>query len=154
MRVSVDEGTIGATGSRVIVTALDIGTMVIQMGANEGQVMDINIPEVSCTAMGIDKLNLHTEAGCDRAIKMCDDALSYISTVRSKLGAYNNRMEHAIRSLEVTNENMTAALSRIEDADMAQEMTTYTSQNVITQAANSMLAQANQMPEKVLQLLQ
>ena len=85
---------------------------------------------------------------------MCDDALSYISTVRSKLGAYNNRMEHAIRSLEVTNENMTAALSRIEDADMAQEMTTYTSQNVITQAANSMLAQANQMPEKVLQLLQ
>ena len=136
------------------ITALDVGTMVIQMGANEGQVMDINVPEVSCAAMGIDKLNLHTEAGCDRAIAMCDDAIKYISEVRSKLGAYANRMEHAVKSLEVSEENMTAALSRIEDADMAEEMTTFTSQNVITQAANSMLSQANQMPEKVLQLLQ
>ena len=80
--------------------------------------------------------------------------LKYISSVRSKLGAYANRMEHAVNSLNVTTENMTAALSRIEDVDMAKEMTTFTSQNVITQAANSMLAQANQMPEKVLQLLQ
>ena len=153
MRVAIDEGTIAAP-SVVMVRALDIGTMVIQMGANEGQVMDINIPEVSCAAMGLDKLNLHTEAGCDRAIGMCDDALKYISTVRSKLGAYANRMEHAVNSLNVTTENMTAALSRIEDVDMAKEMTNFTSQNVITQAANSMLAQANQMPEKVLQLLQ
>ena len=154
MRVAVDEGSLPAPNTSIIVTALDIGTMVIQMGANEGQVMDINIPEVSCAAMGIDKLNLHTEAGCDRAIGMCDDALKYISSVRSKLGAYANRMEHAVNSLNVTTENMTAALSRIEDVDMAKEMTTFTSQNVITQAANSMLAQANQMPEKVLQLLQ
>ena len=152
MRVNIDEGALIA--SRIEITALDIGTMVIQMGANEGQVMDINIPEVSCDAMGLDKLNLHTEAGCDRAIGMCDDALKYISAVRSKLGAYANRMEHAVNSLNVTTENMTAALSRIEDVDMAKEMTNFTSQNVITQAANSMLAQANQMPEKVLQLLQ
>ena len=159
MRVTIDEGALPqlqppATETAIRITALDIGTMVIQMGANEGQVMDINIPEVSCAAMGLDKLNLHTEAGCDRAIGMCDDALKYISSVRSKLGAYANRMEHAVNSLNVTTENMTAALSRIEDVDMAKEMTTYTSQNVITQAANSMLAQANQMPEKVLQLLQ
>lgn len=154
MRVSIDEGIIQENGMQVIITALDIGTMAIQMGANEGQIMDINIPEVSCAAMGIDKLNLHTEAGCDRAIGMCDEAIKYISSVRSKLGAYANRMEHAVASLEVSEENMTAALSRIEDADMAEEMTTFTSQNVITQAANSMLAQANQMPEKVLQLLQ
>ena len=153
MRVVIDEGTIAAP-SVVMVRTLDIGTMVIQMGANEGQVMVINIPEVSCAAMGIDKLNLHTEAGCDRAIGMCDVALKYISSVRSKLGAYANRMEHAVNSLNVTTENMTAALSRIEDVDMAKEMTNFTSQNVITQAANSMLAQANQMPEKVLQLLQ
>ena len=154
MRVTIDEGALTGTNQKVVINALDIGTMVIQMGANEGQVMDINIPEVSCAAMGIDKLNLHTEAGCDRAIGMCDDALKYISAVRSKLGAYANRMEHAVNSLNVTTENMTAALSRIEDVDMAKEMTTFTSQNVITQAANSMLAQANQMPEKVLQLLQ
>lgn len=154
MRFNIDEGTTPATGNTVTVTALDIGTMVIQMGANEGQIMDINIPEVSCAAMGIDKLNLHTEAGCDRAMDLLDSALTYVTQVRSKLGAYSNRMDYAVRSLSVTNENMTAALSRIEDADMAMEMTNFTSQQVITQAANSMLAQANQLPEKVLQLLQ
>ena len=154
MRVTIDEGTVLAGGQSVFITALDIGTMVIQMGANEGQIMDINIPEVSCAAMGLDKLNLHTEDGCTRAIDQLDDALKYVSQVRSKLGAYTNRMEHAVDSLSVTNENMTAALSRIEDADMAAEMTNFTSQQVITQAANSMLAQANQLPEKVLQLLQ
>lgn len=154
MRFAIDEGAMAPGGNTVYISALDIGTMVIQMGANEGQVMDINIPEVSCAAMGIDKLNLHTAAGCDRAIALCDDAISYVSKVRSKLGAYANRMEAAVESLDVTNENMTAALSRIEDVDMAKEMTNYTSLNVISQAANSMLAQANQMPEKVLQLLQ
>lgn len=154
MRFNIDEGLVDGGPRPVFITALDIGTMVIQMGANEGQIMDINIPEVSCAAMGIDKLNLHTEAGCDRAIDILDDALKYVSQVRSKLGAYTNRMEHAVNSLSVTNENMTAALSRIEDADMAEEMTNFTSQQVITQAANSMLAQANQLPEKVLQLLQ
>ena len=153
MRINIDEG-MATLGDSVFITALDVGTMAIQMGANEGQIMEINIPEVSCKAMGIDKLNLHTEAGCDRAIEMCSEALSYISSVRSKLGAYANRMEHAVESLDVTNENLTQALSRIEDTDMAKEMTTYTSQNVITQAATSMLSQANQMPEKVLQLLQ
>ncbi len=154
MRMTIDEGSTNNRQLYVNISALDIGTMVIQMGANEGQLMDINIPEVSCSAMGLDKLNLHTEAGCDRAISICDDALKYVSQVRSKLGAYTNRMEHAVKSLDVTNENMTAALSRIEDADMAAEMTNFTSQQVITQAANSMLAQANQLPEKVLQLLQ
>lgn len=154
MRFNIDEGMIPAGGSMVTITALDIGTMVIQMGANEDQIMDINIPEVSCAAMGLDKLNLHTKAGCERAMDMLDDALNYVTQVRSKLGAYTNRMEYAVKSLTVTNENMTSALSRIEDADMAVEMTDFTSQQVITQAANSMLAQANQLPEKVLQLLQ
>ena len=154
MRVTIDEGTVLAGGQYVSITALDIGTMVIQMGANEGQIMDINIPEVSCAAMGLDKLNLHTQAGCERAIDMIGDALKYVTQVRSKLGAYANRMEHSVNSLSVTNENLTSALSRIEDTDMAKEMTSFTSKQVITEAANSMLAQANQLPEKVLQLLQ
>lgn len=154
MRFKIDEGMIPDGGSMVTITALDIGTMVIQMGANEDQIMDINIPDVSCASMGIDKLNLHTQAGCERALDMLSDSLHYVTQVRSKLGAYTNRMEYAVKSLTVTNENMTSALSRIEDADMAVEMTDFTSQQVITQAANSMLAQANQLPEKVLQLLQ
>ena len=84
----------------------------------------------------------------------CDEAISYISEVRSRIGAYQNRMEHTQSSLDATVEAMTSSLSRIVDTDMAEEMTIYTTQNVISQAATAMLAQANQLGDKVLQLLQ
>jgi len=77
-----------------------------------------------------------------------------ISSSRSTLGAYQNRLETASASVNAYNENITSALSRIEDCDMAEEMTTYTSQNVISQAATSILSQANEMPQTVLELLQ
>ena len=77
-----------------------------------------------------------------------------MSDARSNLGAYQNRLEHTVGSLDITNENMTASYSRIMDVDMAEEMTTYTTEQVISQAAVSMLAQANERPSQVLQLLQ
>ena len=77
-----------------------------------------------------------------------------ISSVRSKLGAYQNRLEHTVANLDVAAENMTASLSRIQDADMAKEMSEYTQKNVISQAGMAMLAQANQRPQQILQLLQ
>lgn len=77
-----------------------------------------------------------------------------ISSVRSKLGAYQNRLEHTVANLSVAAENMTASLSRIQDADMAAEMSEYTQKNVIAQAGVAMLAQANQRPQQILQLLQ
>ncbi len=80
--------------------------------------------------------------------------MQFISSVRGKLGAYQNRLETTINSLDVTSENMTAAYSRIMDVDMAEEMTQYTTAQVMTQAATSMLAQANERPSQVLQLLQ
>ena len=74
--------------------------------------------------------------------------------MRSKLGAYQNRLEHTVANLGVASENMTESLSRIEDADMAAEMSAYTQTNVLAQAGTSMLAKANEMPNTVLQLLQ
>ena len=77
-----------------------------------------------------------------------------MSEARSRIGAYQNRLDSAVNSLEGTEENMTAALSRIEDVDMAEEMSEYTKYNVLSQAATSVLAQANDIPQQVLQLLQ
>lgn len=132
----------------------DVGPMTIQVGANEYQELDIEIPKVSSETLGLDKINALTARGCGEAITISNDAINRISEIRSSIGAYQNRMEHTISTLEVTEENMTASLSRIEDLDMADEMTKYTTYNVMTQAATSMLAQANQMADKVLQLLQ
>lgn len=153
MHVELDDNLTG-TGLRLQCYVLDSGTMTIQLGANEGQEMDIELPEVTCKAIGIDKINAYTSQGAGKAITACDNAISYISQARSRIGAYENRLESAISSLDVTEENLTSALSRIEDVDMADEMTKYTTMNVLSQAATSMLSQANQQPEKVLQLLE
>ena len=88
------------------------------------------------------------------AISQLDDALARVSSVRSAIGAYQNRLDYAVTSLDETSENMTAALSRIQDVDMALEMTEYTKQNVLQQSAISVLSQANDQPQQVLQLLQ
>lgn len=132
----------------------DIGTMTIQLGANEGQTMGICIPEISCESLNIDKIDMNTTDGCQDAISKLDEAIGRVSLVRAEIGADQNRLEYSVSSLDVTEENMTSALSRIQDVDMAEEMTNYTQYNVLQQAGVSMLAQANQLPEKVLQLLQ
>ena len=128
--------------------------MIIQVGANEGQVMAIDIPEISLREMGIEKLDVKTEKAATEAIDRIDGAIQFISSIRGRLGAYQNRLESTINTLDVTSENMTAAYSRIMDVDMAEEMTNYTTYQVMTQAATSMLAQANERPSQVLQLLQ
>lgn len=154
--VDVPEGTAkGDTEYQVVdLYVLDSGTMTIQLGSNEAQEMEIELPEITCKTLGIDKINAYTSKGCSDAITKCDEALKYINSARSRIGAYENRLESTISSLDVTEENLTSALSRIVDVNMAEEMTEYTTQNVLTQAATSMLSQANQQPEKVLQLLQ
>ena len=128
--------------------------MDLQIGANEGQMMEIRIPAMTPKALGIDKLNLATADGAQAAITTIDAAVNKVSQMRSKLGAYQNRLEHTVANLGVASENMTESLSRIEDADMAAEMSTYTQTNVLAQAGTSMLAKANEMPNTVLQLLQ
>ncbi|MCY8123085.1 flagellin, partial [Bacillus spizizenii] len=91
--------------------------------------------------------------GFDAQLKAVDDAINTVSTQRSKLGAVQNRLEHTINNLSASGENLTAAESRIRDVDMAKEMSEFTKNNILSQASQAMLAQANQQPQNVLQLL-
>lgn len=131
-----------------------IGAMRMQIGTQEGQVLEIRIPTISLELMGIEDISIATEEGAKAAMSKIEDAINYISSARSRLGAYQNRLESTSRSLDVTHENMTTSYSRIMDVDMAGEMTEYTNQQVLSQAGTSMLAQANERPQQVLQLLQ
>ena len=132
----------------------DIGSMSLQIGANEGQSMLVRIAAVTTEFMYIDDVDVTRTEGPEDAMDALDDALSYVTSVRSQLGAYENRLEHTTRSLDATEENMTSAISRIEDADMATTMVEYTKLNVLEQAGVSALSQANELPQLALQLLQ
>ncbi len=131
-----------------------MGAMRVQIGANEGQVLAIRIPEVSLRTLNIEDIDISTEEGAQKAIELSKQANAFISSVRARIGAYENRLEHTDNSIDVTEENMTAAFSRLMDTDMAEEMTEYTNQQVLNQAGISILTQANQRPSEMLQLLQ
>jgi flagellin len=103
------------------------------------------------TAAGID---VSTQEKANIAIDSIEGAITTVSAERSKLGSYQNRLEHTINNLQTSSENLTAAESRIRDVDMAKEMMAFTKNNILSQAATAMLAQANQQPQQVLQLLQ
>lgn len=145
-----DNGTV----TNLDVEVTDVGPMRIQIGANEGQIIALEIPPVSLRNMGIEKIDVSTQAGAKDALGRMNGAIGFVSRIRGRLGAYQNRLESTVNSLDVSTESMTAAYSRIMDADMAEEMTQYTTNQVLTQAGTSMLAQANERPSQVLQLLQ
>ena len=131
-----------------------IGAMTLQIGSNEGQTVDIRIPELSLLNAGIEDMDLKTKDNALKAIDQIDTSIKFVSEMRSRLGAYQNRLEHTESNLSTANENMTAAYSRIMDTDMATEMTNYTNLQIVSQAATSILAQANERPSQMLQLLQ
>ena len=143
----------GKTGKTVL-DVTDIGNMTLHIGANEHQNIDVRIQEISCETLYIDDLDVTTVTGADRAISALDDAIAMVSDARSKIGAYENRLEYATSSLDTFEENMTDAMSRLTDVDMAEEMTNYTQYNVLQQAGVSVLSQANDLPQNVLSLLQ
>jgi flagellin len=131
---------------------------VAQIGANSGQTLKIGVNAMDSTSIGVrqtngDALDLTTQKNADGAIYLVNNALQTVSTERSKLGALQNRLEHTINNLGTSSENLTAAESRIRDVDMAKEMTAFQKNNILNQAAQAMLAQANQQPQGVLQLL-
>lgn len=152
--VNAAEVTAASVSDTITMDVTDIGTMTLHIGANENQTMDVRIPAVSPRSLYIDDVDVCTVTGADRAITAYDRAIAKVSESRSRLGAYTNRLEHAVASLDATEENMTSALSRIEDVDMAEEMSTYTQYTVLSQAATAVLAQANDIPQQALQLLQ
>lgn len=129
----------------------------LQIGANESQTMTIKISGATLSDLGISSLvagsGLASQASASGAITTLDNAINQISTQRANLGAYQNRLTHTINNLSTSDQNLTAADSRIEDVDMAKAMMKYTKENILNQAAQAMLAQANQLPQGVLQLL-
>lgn len=141
-------------GINGVITVFDAGPMVLQVGANENQTVAVVIPEVSTETLGIDNVNVMSDEGAQKAIGDVDSAVNQISEVRAKLGAYQNRLESAVSNLDTSSLNLTEALSRIEDVDMAEEMTKFTQYQVLVQASTSMLAQANEQPQTILSLLQ
>ncbi|MFJ7825292.1 flagellin Hag [Psychrobacillus sp. NPDC096623] len=131
-----------------------------QIGANNGQSISLSIGNMTAGTLGVSGtaagtgISVSTTANANSAIDAINTAIETVSSERSSLGAIQNRLEHTINNLGATSENLTAAESRIRDVDMAKEMMAFTKNNILTQAAQSMLAQANQQPQGVLQLLQ
>jgi flagellin len=142
-----------ADGTYETIIHLADNTTVFQIGANEGEDMGVNIGDMGAHALGINKVLVTDRESAARSITIIDNAIGRVSTQRAKLGAYQNRLEHTITNLTTASTNTTAAESRIRDADMAKEMMEFTKLNILSQAGNSMLAQANQLPQNVLSLL-
>jgi len=131
------------------------GSTKLHIGANsEDAPLKIELPDLRADALGIDDLNISSTARAQETMEKIDAALTTLNSVRGDLGAYQNRLEYTLNSLAASEENLTAAESRIRDVDMAKEMVAYTQANIIYQSATTMLAQANQRPQTVLQLLQ
>lgn len=158
MQIDVTDAKAGDSG---IVRVEDAGYMVLQIGANEHQTLEMDFKEVSCQSLflsgnkeGVNQLTHVHRKVLRRLLKVLDDAIDKISAARSTLGAYQNRLDATRESLDVSEENLTDAMSRIMDTDMASEMTEYTSNNVLSQAATSMLSQANNRPQQIMSLLQ
>jgi flagellin len=125
----------------------------LQVGANGSQTIAFTIGTVSTTDLGIAGLAVSTQASASAAIASIDAALATLSTSRANMGSIQNRLEQTINRLGVTAENLQAAESRIRDADMAEEMIRFTKHQILQQSGTAMLAQANQAPQSVLQLL-
>jgi flagellin len=126
-----------------------------QIGANNAveQRVTLNINDMGARALGIADLDVSTVANAQKAMDSVESAIVKVSEQRAALGAMQNRLEHTVNSLTVAAENLTAAESQIRDTDMAKEMVEYTKFNILQQAAQAMLAQANQAPQAILQLL-
>lgn len=130
--------------------------LTFQIGANgvEDQRVTLNVNDMSSTAIGVANADVSTQDAANKAIDMVDAAVKTVSMQRAGLGALQNRLEYTVNNLTTTNENLTAAESQIRDTDMATEMINYTKNNILQQASQAMLAQANQQPQAILQLLQ
>jgi len=164
--MSVDETSQAASVLGLVDVNADISQqgITLHIGANAEQTMVVGINDMRTTAIGatdiegegtlyLEDIDVSTKTGAENAIQVLDTAIKEVSAERSKLGAIQNRLEHTINNLGTASENLTAAESRIRDVDMAKEMMEFTKMNILTQAATAMLAQANQQPQTVLQLL-
>jgi flagellin len=128
-------------------------SVTFQVGVKGTETMSATLTAMTSGALGINTLSISTQAKAQQAISTISKAISAVSTQRATFGAVQNRLEHTINNLGVTAENLSASESRIRDADMAQEMTSFTKNQILVQAGTAMLAQANSLPQAVLKLL-
>ena len=154
LTATMGNGTSGAGVGKEFAETTGEG-LTFQIGANgvEDQRLTVNIDDMSASALGVANIDVSKQEGANEGINKIDDAIKTVSTQRAKLGAVQNRLEHTVNSLSTAGENLTSAESQIRDTDMASEMIKYTKSNILQQASQSMLAQANQQPQGVLQLL-
>jgi flagellin len=129
------------------------GTATLLIGANGGQSLSIDINDMRAASLGVSGLQVGTQSQANTAIKVIDTAIQKVSSERAKLGAFENRLDNTINNLNTSSQNISDAQSRIADVDMAKEMMNQSKSSVLAQAAQAMLAQANQQPQQVLQLL-
>lgn len=154
IKIQVEDMDLAELNGKVVNTS-DGGKTNLHIGANSVDApLKIEIPDLRARALGIEDLSITTTNDAKQTLDKIDNALTTLSSARGNLGAYQNRLEYTLNSLAASAENLTAAESRIRDVDMAKEMMNFTQANILNQSATAMLAQANQQPQTVLQLLQ
>ena len=154
--ITLAGGLTGITGDGTAPVGATVGSgLALQIGdsGEDFNNLTVSVGSMSAKSLGLDTVDISTQSGAKNAIKTIKNAINTVSSTRGDLGALQNRLEHTINNLGVTSENMTAAESRIRDVDMAKEMMNYTKNNILVQSSQAMLAQANQLPQGVLQLL-
>lgn len=157
LEITVKLGSVAGTDQNYVVNINSVSNgLNLQIGATNSadQQVTLNVGDMSAKGLGVDTLSVATQDDAKLAIKTIADAIDKVSGTRADLGALQNRLEHTVNNLGTTSENLTSAESRIRDVDMAKEMMDMTKNNVLAQAAQSMLAQANTQPQNVLKLLQ
>ena len=152
IRFEVENGKI--TGNPLELNLTGRGSMRLQVGTEEGEVISASIPSMTTTAMGLAGIDFRSKESSYEAIDKVNNAIAYVNRARSTMGAYENRLENTETFLDAYNENVTSSVSRIQDTDMAEMMIEFTSMQILSQAGISMLAQANEAPQAALQLLQ
>lgn len=152
-KLGVSEGTVKGAGDTNFRMHVINNNAQFQIGGDEGQTMGINISNMSAEALGVESVDLTTVAKAQEGLARINSAIDKVSAERSKLGSFQNRLEFAINNLRNTHSNLTASESRIRDADIALEMIEFTRNQIISQSGTAMLAQANMVPQGVLQLL-
>lgn len=157
-QASVKDGaiTVSAANATDAAPAVLGGGLTLQVGDTyeDFNILNVSASDMHTAALGLDGVDITTQTAAGESINIINAAIDSVSKTRAGFGALQNRLEHTINNLDTTSENLTAANSRIRDTDMAKEMMEYTKMNVLVQSAQAMLAQANQQPQSVLQLLQ
>lgn len=143
-----------AAGDTINLEIKGVGGMKFQVGSMEGQEIQVTIPKISKSTLSLHRVDVRSQDFAKGSIKLAKNAIEMISAARSTIGAYQNRLEATISSLDVSSENLTKSYSTVKDIDMADEMVEYTKLQVLVQAGTTMLTQANEQPQQALQLLQ